>query len=201
MSQGCPYQKLLTNPKDLEARLTPYANYVDQVQAMLYFRNPIPMAVLLITVNLLFLFIGTLHLSFLPTLFLFLTLRVLVKIVIQLFGATIANHFFQPIQNPSEGQYPIYPLPTVCQTVTNFTSKIYSVASLARPSQQITIANAIVPLAALSGLFFFFLITGTFALNVIIVNLILILPFVLLNPKVKPYVEPTYEKLLKQKVE
>ncbi|OHT11657.1 hypothetical protein TRFO_03866 [Tritrichomonas foetus] len=198
---GCPCKKVLTDASALEEKLKPYEEYVDQVQAMLYFRNPIAMAAVLVLVNLLFFVIGKLHLSFLPTLFLLLTLKVFVKLVVKVAGPIIAAFLFQPIENKEEGTYPIYPLQTVCETIVLFTSRIFGLCDHAKPKGPLTIANAVVPLGALAALFFLFLITGTFWLNFILVNLVLILPAVLLHPAVKKQIEPFVEKLEKVKVE
>ena len=196
----CPCKKCLTDANELENKLKPYENYVDQIQAMLYFRNPIPMALLIVLVNLLFLLIYLLHLSFLPTLFLLLTVRVLIKVVIKVAGEKIVAMFFKPIEN-REGTYPIYPLSTVCITVTTVTSKVYYVLSSATPKSQITVTNAVIPLGVLAGLFFFFLITGTFGFNLVVVNLLLVLPAVLLHPSVRPHVLQVWGKIEKQKTE
>lgn len=197
----CPCKKYLTDPKELENKLKPYETQVEQIQAMLYFRNPIPMAVTLVLVNLLFLFIYLLHLSFIPTLFLLLTLRVLVKVVYKVAGDKIVAMFFKPIENKEEGNYPIYSLSVVCETVTTVTSKVYYVASSAKPKSQITYANAIIPLGVLAGLFFFFLITGTFGFNLVVINLLLILPAILLHPAVRPHVIQVWGKIEKQKTD
>ncbi|KAK8836888.1 hypothetical protein M9Y10_037414 [Tritrichomonas musculus] len=197
----CPCKKCLTDPKELENKLKPYENYVEQIQAMLYFRNIIPMAILLVLVNLVFVFILIFHLSFVPTLFLLLTLRVLIKVVIKIAGEKIVSMFFKPIENKEEGTYPIYPLSTVCETVTSITSKVYCVASSTTPKGPITVTNAVIPLGVLAALFFLFLITGTLCLNWVLVDLILLLPAVLLHPAVKIHVQQLLSKLEKQKTD
>ena len=109
--------------------------------------------------------------------------------------------FFHPIENKEEGTYPIYPLPTVCETVTSITSKVYAVASTTTPKGPITITNAVVPLGVLAALFFLFLITGTLCLNWVLVDLILILPAVVLHPAVKPHVQQLLSKFEKAKTD
>ena len=198
---SCPCHELLTNSEKLEERLKPYEEYVDQLQAMLYFRNPIPMAILILLVNLIFFVIGTLHLSFLPTFFLLMTIRVLIKIVIKTVGPVIFGMFFRPIENRDDGNYPIYPLSTVCETIVFFCSRIFGIVGKAKPKGQVTIMNAAIPLASLAALFFLFLITGTFWFNFFLVNLILVLPIILLHPEVKKQIEPFLEKLEKVKVD
>lgn len=197
-SEGkCP----LSDASVLEEKLKPYEEYVDQIQAMVFWRNPIPMAIFVVCVELLFIFIGTLHLSFLPCLFLFLALKTLIRFVIQAFGQKIHELFFKPVENKGEGAYPIYPLDTFCQTVTCFTSKLVVVIKAVKPQGELTIASSIIPLGVLFACFLVFWLTGTFWLAFILVNLVIFLPAILLHPAVKPKVTEVVRKLQKQKTE
>ena len=155
------------------------------------------MAVLLVLVNLLFFVIYKLDLSFVPTMFLLATIWVLIKVVKKLVGEKIASIFFKPIEN-KEGTYKIYPLEDVCETISCLVKKISCIASHAKAGDKPTIATALIPLAILSGLFLVFLITGTFWLNFVLVNLVLLLPAVIFHPKVLEKIKPYFAKCQKK---
>ncbi|KAH0791118.1 hypothetical protein GPJ56_004929 [Histomonas meleagridis] len=190
---GCPCK----DPKKLENMLKPYEKHVDQIQAMLFWRNPIPMAILLVLVNLLFFIIYKLNLSFVPTMLLLGTIYVLFKVVKKIAGEKIAPILFKPIEN-KEGTYKIYPLEKVCETISCLVGKISCLTGRVKAGDKPTIGTALIPLAVLSGLFLFFLITGTFWLNFVLVNLILLLPAVIFHPKVLEKIQPYFAKCQKK---
>ncbi|KAH0788120.1 hypothetical protein GPJ56_007951 [Histomonas meleagridis] len=189
----CPFK----NPKNIEEKLKPYEKHIEQIQAMLFWRNPIPMAILLVLVNLLFFIIYKLNLSFVPTMLLLATISVLIKVVKKIAGEKIASILFKPIEN-KEGTYKIYSLESVSQTLSCIAQKISSLRGRICPGEKPTIGSALLPLGILAGLFLVFLLTGTFWLNFVLVNLILLLPAVIFHPKVLEKIEPHFAKCQKK---
>ena len=184
-----PPKNPLTDAKALEEYLAPYEIMIEHFQTMLYWRNPLPMVALLVGVNSVFWIIHKLSLRFIPTLFLMLTLGTLLRLFIAKFGSWIGSIFFsrKPEDMP-ESDYVIYPLTEVCDVIVYFTTRIHNLIEHIQPRGPAMMSTARSPLGYLLVMFVVFWLTGTFWLNVVLVNGFLLLPYILLNPQVRPTV-------------
>ena len=176
----------LTDPKALEEKLKPYENQIDIFQNMLFWKKPIAMGLLVISVNLLFVLIRVMNLSFMPTLFLLLTINVLIKVVRKVAGDKL-NVIFKQIDSKATEGYKIYTLDVICQKFSCFMKKFQSVCPFCPfilGKKELTISTAVLPLGVLSVMFLFFLVVGTFWFNFVVVNMLLLLPAVIMHPVV-----------------
>lgn len=190
----CPLQ----NPQQLEQKLKPYENKIEQFQAMVFWRNPIAMVALLVIVESIFAVVGIFKLTFVPTMFLLMSLKVIGKIVIAKFGEKIAKALFKPIQNKDQGTYKIYSLDKICGLISCIAKKLSKICPCKCGEKcEITTSTGIRPLLVLSAALVFFLVIGTYAFNLIVVNLVLLLPAVIFHPKVLEKLQPYVAKLQK----
>jgi hypothetical protein len=169
----------MTDAARVEELLKPHELVVAKVQALLFWRNPVGMVVLLVTVNLVFLVVYMLNLSFVSTVFLLLALKVLLE------DRALLQWLFPEVDSASGGVRRIFSLAEVSQ----FVAKIARAMRVVLPRQRPSLVAGIVPIGVLLALFVFFRFTGTFWVNFVVVNLTLLLPAALLHPKVLPYVK------------
>ena len=177
----CPIKALIENPEQLKAKLDANARYVKAVQGIFLFRLIPQYAALFVLVNLVFLIVGIFHMGFIPVAILVALVNAVGKLIMKSFGEKIINFFF-PEEFPlgEEGE----------SNRVRSSDEIVALFAGCKCCQkcQEKLASPIMKLAVLSGLFFFFSITGTYRLNLIVCNLVLVLPGVLLHPAVNPYV-------------
>lgn len=194
-----PPENIFTDVAALEAWMEPYREVVDQVQAMFFWRNPVAMLALVVAVNLLFMLAYVLELTFIPTMFLLLALKVGIEVIVECYGSAIASRMFKPIENKDEGLYVIYPLNKVCQTIVFFTVILSDALRFLRPRGPVDFSSAKIPLAILGCTFCVVTVTGTFALNFILVNSTFILPTVLMHPYIQPAVVGLMKRMKKKR--
>ena len=180
-------EAILNDPALLEQSLKPWENVVDQIQAMIFWRNPIPMLLLLGSVNLLFFAVYKMQLSLFPTVFLLLFLKTAFELVYIYFGAFIAAALFPKIENRFDGVYVIYPLEDVCRVLVFFTSRGAALFGKLQPKGPTTATAAKNSVALLAALLVVFYFTGAFWLNVVLVNGLLLLPAVAMHRLIRPF--------------
>jgi hypothetical protein len=197
---GCLSLATLSDPQELETKLKPYESVVNQVQAVFLLKNPVGFAIPFLSVNFLFFVIYKLNLSFLPTFFLLLTLRTLLSLAILSFPDVFKSIFDKPIENPEQGPFKLEPLPELCILISGVCALVQAEKKALTP-QGNSLAGASLLLLVLGALFFLFLVTGTFWVNFVIVNLAFFVPMVVLHPAVKPTVAKLLAVERKEKAE
>jgi hypothetical protein len=183
----------LSDPHELEALLQPHVAIVNQIQAAVFFKNPPAFVIPLLLVNLLFWIIYKLNLGVIPTVFLLLTLKILIELAFRAFARPLAAIFAKHIDNPDEGPYRIYPLHEVCLFLSKIGRAANFVISVLKP-QGSDIASSALLLMAAGGLALLFLITGTFWVNFVIVNLAFFVPAIAFHPAVKPLIAGAFTR-------
>ena len=176
----CPIKALIENPEQLKAKLDENARYVKAVQGIFLFRLIPQYAALFVLVNLVFLIVGIFHMGFIPVAILVALVIAVGKLIMKSFGEKIINFFF-PEEFPlgEEGE----------SNRVRSSDEIVALFAGCKCCQKCEkLSSPILKIAVLAGLFVFFTITGTFWLNFVVCNLVLILPGVLLHPAVNPYV-------------
>jgi hypothetical protein len=169
----------ISDSQAIEAKLTPHQSILDQIQAILFWKNPLVMGILLVVVNFLFWFVHKQGFSFLPTFFFLLTLKSLVQAVLQsesLRGRL--SSFFPEVQRNPNDVYKIFTVEQISSVLAQFGDFVNSLESA-------TLTYEAVVLFGMVLLFAFFKITGTLWVNVVVVNLGLLLPAVVLHPIVQ----------------
>ena len=186
------------NPEALKEKIVSHPQIVENVQAMLFWRRPIPMAILLSLIELLFIFIKKAELTFLPVAVLFVSIFVLGKIIINKFGEAIFRILFPEIENKGSENEPnrIRPVETIADIVT-CTAKHVCMArgKLCSKVNAPGITGLSLKCGVLFGLFLFFCMTGTFWLIFVVLHLILLVPGIVLHPKVFEAISPYMEKV------
>ena len=182
----CPVAALLNDPENLKAKLVANERYVRAVQGIFLFRLIPQYVAIFAFVNILFIIIGKFDLSPLAVLTLFAILYNLVKLAWQLARDQIVNFFFPQEfdQGTNENTNRVRSAEEIATLLTTCPCLAKCRACQATKEEGLPVKK----IAILSGLFVLFCITGTFWLNFVVVNLILILPGVLLLPQVNPTV-------------
>jgi hypothetical protein len=185
----------LCDASKVEERLTPYEEILEQVQAVLFWQNPIVMAILLISVNALFWVVGLQDLSFLPTFFLLLTVKSLLEFLFSEGNPVRAPvaQLFPPVSQT--GPYPILKAADIAPLIASGARAGKNAIETLFPKAGPSLASSALSLAVLLGLFGFFLLVETFWVSVVVVNAVLLLPAVVFHPKVKEVVRPQIERL------
>jgi hypothetical protein len=182
----------LSDPSQLEETLKPHENIIDQIQLIVFLKNPIPFVICLVFVDLLFFIIYKLNIGFVPTIFLLLTVKALIELLVTTFAEPIKEIFVKEIQDRKSGTYHIYTLSELSPLLAGFASALDDVRRVLIPRGN-SLGSAGVLLLVLGALFFLFLVTGTFWVNVIIVNLAFFLPLIVFHPQVIPHVLKTMQ--------
>lgn len=170
----------------LEQYLKPWEDVIDQIQAMLFWRNALPMLLLLGAANLLFFVIYKLDISSVPTVFLLLALRTAFEIIYLHFGSILTPALFPKIENRYDGSYVIYPLEDVSKVLVFFTSRAVTLWGKLQPRGAPTATVAQRCLGFLVVLLVCLYFTGTFWLNFALVNGALLLPAVAMHRVFRP---------------
>ena len=169
---------------ELEQKLKPYEAVVEKAEAVLFFRNPIGLAVILLLVNFVFVIVYKFEFSFLPTLFLVLLVKCLIELAWGVAGRQVSAILFPEVEKggPNESNR-VRSLDDVCE----FVAPVYKVAknmkARTKGSGGFSTQN-LITCGVLLGLVIVFKITGTFWLCWFAVNGLLIIPGVLLFPPV-----------------
>jgi hypothetical protein len=190
---GVPACRLARYPPSLFLeKLGPYEAAYKNIQGVLFFRRPLPFALLLLVVELLFLFAYAKGLGVLSVAALLLALYYAGRLLVGRFRADLIAVLFPPID---EGAPPvpnrIYPLPPFCQRLSHISS------ALADALERVHSANAAGSVASLGTtaaafalLFLVFAATGTFWPAFVLVHAALLGPGAVMHPAVFPYAEP-----------
>jgi hypothetical protein len=183
-------------PSYFEMALTPYTNLYEIIQSLLFWRRPIPFAVILVIIEIALWSVR--HLSFLAFVSLALAFYYVGRIVFLKCESVIAK-LFPPINNgqPSESNR-IYPLLPFCQRLSHISSTVADLVETAHKDAMAGSGRASIKVTAfLATNFILFAFTGTFWPIFIAVNLILLAPGIVMHPKVFPYTEPYILKFAK----
>jgi hypothetical protein len=159
---------------------------------MLFWRRPVPMVLTLLLVEVTSALFRWGRLTFLSVLCVFLTFYIISRQLYHVFGDAIASALFPPIDEgePTESNR-IYPLLPFCQRFSHISSTI--VDKLVEVNQSInsgSISTVVITATVFVVLFALTLLTGTFWVVWTIVHLVLLLPGIVMHPKVFPYAEP-----------
>ena len=193
---ACPL--LRYKPNDFLKVLEPHEQLCFKIEGMLLWQFPIPMAITLAIVELIFIFVGVNHLGFLSVLSMLIAFRTIGELLYKKFGDLVSRTFFPAnIQPSNEGESNrIYPLLPFCQRASYLCSVIYIKVNDAKQA----LADAsnktakYIALGVAIASFFFFWVAGSFWPTFILVNLILLLPGIVMHPKVFPYSQPYFNK-------
>jgi hypothetical protein len=178
-------------PSYFEEALTPYTNVYEAIQSLLFWRRPIHFAVILVLVELAFFFVSITNLSFLAFSSLALAFYYVGRAVAVKFGSTIAR-LFPPIDKgkPTESNR-IYPLLPFCQRFSHISSTFADfIERLHKGAIAGSRVDLIKAVALLGAAFLLFAFAGTFWPIFVVLHLVLLLPGVIMHPKVFPYAEP-----------
>jgi chromate transport protein ChrA len=172
----------LSDAQAIEQKLKLHETVVDQVQAVLLWKNPFVMGIVLLLANALFWFVGRQDLSFLPTFFLLLMIKTILQLSLgeASFLRPYAAQLFPAVRKAD-----VLPVNEVAALL----ARVGSWCKCTLPREAPSAASGIAGIAVLFALFVFFLLAGTFWVTFAVVNLALILPAILLHPKVRPQVE------------
>ena len=182
----CPCAALLKDPEQLKAKLNEKERYVRAVQGIFLFRLIPQYVAIFALINVLFIFIGCCNLSFLAVATLFAIIYTLGKLAYSLAPEQITKFLFpeQFDQGTPEQSNRVRSPEEIAELLTSCPCLQKCTKCEAKKEEGLPIKK----LGILCALFVVFCITGTFWLNVVIVNLAIILPGVLLHPAVNPTV-------------
>ncbi|OHS95217.1 hypothetical protein TRFO_02178 [Tritrichomonas foetus] len=187
---SCPI--LRYKPNDFVKVIEPYSEWFFRLEGMLFWRRPIPMAILLVIVELTFIFVRASDLGLFSVLSMIIAFRYIIELLYKRFGDLITQFLFQPIDEGKEGETNrIYPILPFCQRGSYLCSVIYiKIQDFKKALKENSAKAKMIALGASIGAFFFFWVCGTFWPVCIFVNLVLLAPGIVMHPQVFPHVEP-----------
>jgi hypothetical protein len=183
----------LTDPIALEQKLKPYTEVVIQIQAMVFWKNWPLMVGVLLAVNSFFALAYVLELTALATTILLFAIKAVIELVNKLYGEVLISWLFPAIKDDPNAIYRIYPLHDVCRLAARISSMVVDTYRLFFPSYPFNQSTIWVVLVSIASLFLFFYAVGAWLVNIICVNGLLLLPAILLHPRVKPYVRQYFK--------
>lgn len=173
-----------------------HAQAVENIQAMLFWKRPIPMILLIVFIVLIALFIGKYDLGFLEVATLFTTLYIALKIIVPAYSDILVSYLFPQLQNKgtAEELNRIYSLDEIKHGYSVFYKHVGYLMKKDKKEQKKK--NLFVSLGISSCAMIVFYFIGTFAPIIIIIHLVILLPGILLHPKVSKHVVPLYHKVV-----
>jgi hypothetical protein len=164
----------ISDPASIEQQLKPHEAVLDQIQAILFWGNPVAFAFILIAANSVLFTIRVLNLSYVPTFFFLLALRVLAR------AASPPGGILRSLFDPSPaGSSPPYGLPEIAGLLARCGRVLFSIVQRLFPSDTVPMRSIALSLGALLALFLALYFIGTFWVSFAAVNLALLLPGVL----------------------
>lgn len=162
-----------------------HSQAVENIQAMLMFRRPVPMAILLIIVELMIAFIGKADLGFLPVLTMFITFYLSGKIIVPKFQKAILEQLFPELIDKGAAN-----APNRIRSNEEVAGLIWTVASKVKEYKAKKIEYTPVNIAILLGIstlcFIISNILTTLGVFAIVIHVVLLAPGILLHPAVYP---------------
>ena len=179
-------------PKYYMDLLTPYTVQYENLQAMLFWRRPLQMAILLCLVELCFCFVYTFDLGLLSVLaFAAMFYHVWQLFRNQIVGLVSASFRSEYDRGQEDESNHIYPLLPFCQRFSHLSSTIVDAwekhVKKNASGEASELIKSIIVCAALALLF---AVTGTFWFLFVIVHLFLLAPGIIMHPKAFPYTQP-----------
>jgi hypothetical protein len=173
-------------------RLTPYTDFYETVQGMLFWRRPIPMGITLVLVEVIACFLYSNETGFLGAFAILASAYVLGRFLRVAFGDQVRDALFPPIDKGQPGESNrIYPLLPFCQRISHISSTVVDkIVSVHEGNQAGSVASLTLTTLTFFGLFAISWLLGTFAIVLILVHLVLLAPGAVMHPKVFPYAEP-----------
>jgi hypothetical protein len=173
-------------------KLTPYENVYKIIQGMLFYRRPIPFAVVVVAVEFFLYTVWSLDLGLFGVLCLLVALFAAGKVIFLQIGGILIPTIFPPID---EGGPPvsnrIYPLLPFCQRFSHISSTVVdALEKLCEANKAGSVTALAFTSAVFSGLFLGFSAVGSFWPIFVIAQIILFAPGIVMHPKVFPYAEP-----------
>lgn len=203
-AEACPVAKGYRadprfNPDKVYAQFEPYGAQVDNLQAMLFFRRPIPFAVTFVLANILFCVIYLLHLNIFSFCLLCQFLYYAFWLIYNNFASLIGTFLFPELKPEERGTEEesnhIYPLRFL--TDRGSYCAYYFVTLFEGRINAKTLTDSLINAGISFILFLLFLIINPIVLAWILFDLIICLPGVLFHPKVNPTVKPYLQKFPK----
>lgn len=186
------------NPDHVYQVFLPYNKLIDQIQAVLLWRLPIPLIIALLIINIFFFFAHYLEIGALSVFLFFVFLYHTILFISEKFGTTIASFLF-PNFNPEEYRNEsvsnhIYPLRDITdyfsflifKLVTFYEKIFYTKTSL---------FDALIYSGVAFILFLIFYLIDSFWIIFCLTNLIILLPGFIFHPVINPYIKPYLVKL------
>jgi hypothetical protein len=172
----------LNDETEIQRKLEEHGDFVDQVILVLRWKNPVVMGSLVVAVNLLFWFVRSRDLAFVPTFFLLLTIKSLLQFAFEEGGSLrpYAANLFHPIAPNDQ-----YPKDVLVRGFVEIGKAVRCVDSFWRSSESASLEFGATKLALLLAVFIFFSVTKTFWVTFIVVNLVAVVPAVLLDPRLR----------------
>lgn len=164
-----------------------HADAVINFQSMIFFHRPIPMAILIIAIDLLLFYIGKANLGFLPVLTLLVTFYLSGKIIIQKYGDQIRAQLFPPIDLAIPTNEPNH----ICSNdeVASFIWKISQKIQECRNKKiEYTPANIAILLGISTTIFIITNVLTTLGVFAIVIHVLLLGPGIIFNPAVYPHI-------------
>jgi hypothetical protein len=186
-------------PEFFVEALTPHTNAYENVQSVLFWRRPVHFCVLLTIVEFGFIYVSHLRLGVLSLTCLAVAAFYVLHSVYVHISDGLAATIFRPLNEDAPGQSNrIYPLLPFCQRVSHIVSTVADrLAGVCQRNDHGSTASLLISATVNACFFVIFQVVGTFWFLFGLVHIVLLLPGVVMHPKVFQYTQPFIQKFEK----
>lgn len=187
---------------ELERKLKPYEDLIEQFQAIIMWRNFIGLGVIAALVNIAFLVVRKMNITIIPALIILTIFKIVGEIVWNKFGKQIKEIAFKPVNKGAASETNrIRSLGEICDVAAPVVQYIEKFISTIKAEHKGFNGQVLVTLGILAGMFFLTLSIGSYCLTFLIVNGILFVPGLLLYPPINAKIQELLKNLEKPKTE
>jgi hypothetical protein len=186
-------------PEFFVEALTPHTKAYENVQSVLFWRRPVHFCVLLAIVEFGFMYVSHLRLGVLSLTCLAVAAFYVLHSVYVHIGDRLADTIFRPLNEDAPGQSSrICPLLPFCRRLSHIVSTVAGkLAGVCQSNDHGSTASLLISATVSAGFFVIFQVVGTFWFLFGLVHIFLLLPGVVMHPKMFQYTQPIIHKFEK----
>lgn len=170
-----------------------FPTLIENIQGMLYWRRPVPMALWIIIMESIFIFIKRAQLTFLPVVCMLTTFYILGKAIISKYGDKLLAILFPPLANDGrkeELSNQVWPVEEVGGIAICMGGRIWGLKTrICKKLTQPGLNGLLVRIGVLTGLFFLFWTTTTYWFIFGILHFFTFFPGIIMYPSVHVHFE------------
>lgn len=190
------------NSFELERKLKPYEDLIEQFQAIVLWRNFIGLGVVAALVNIIFIVVRRMNITLIPALIILTIFKIVGEIVWNKFSKQIKEIAFKPVNKGAAGETNrIRSLSEICDVAAPVVQYAEKFINTIKAEHKSFNGQVLMTLGILAGMFFLTLSIGSYRLTFLIVNGILFVPGLLCYPPVNAKIKELLKNMEKPKTE